>query len=116
MMSDEQPPHDPRITDAGVTEADGGVASGAAGRVAEPGRADGRVTASGGLGEPADGEGTAGRDGAGPDAVGSDAPSADGTGTDDEGAEADAGKTRRKRRPFWVELPVLLVIALIIAL
>src|SRR5262249_41145711 len=77
-------------------------------------------------------DGAAGRDGAGPDPVGSDATSADatsadaastdgtsadGTGTDADGAEAaGAGKKRRKRRPFWVELPVLLVIALVIAL
>jgi signal peptidase I len=133
MMSDEQPAHDPRVSDAGVTEAneaeagraDGGVTE--PGGVGEPGRADGRMTepsrADGsviepdGAGEPADGDGAAGRDGAGPDAVGSDDSSADGTGTDADGAEApDAGKTRRKRRPFWVELPVLLAIALAIAL
>jgi len=107
MMSDEQPAHDPRVSEAGVTEANG----------AETGGADGRVTEPAGRGERADDDGTAGRDGAGPDAVGSDSSSADGTGTDDDGAEAaDAGKTRRKRRPFWVELPVLLVIALVIAL
>jgi signal peptidase I len=101
MMSDEQPAHDPRVTDAGVTEGNG----------AEAGGADGRVTERGRAGEPAD------ADGAGPDAVGPDAPSADGAGTDDDDAEAaDAGKTRRKRRPFWVELPVLLAIALVIAL
>ncbi|HEV2239590.1 MAG TPA: signal peptidase I [Streptosporangiaceae bacterium] len=84
---------------------------------AEAGGADGRATEPAGPGEPADADGAIGRDGAGPDSVGSDAPSADGTGTDDDGAEA-AGprKTRRKRRPFWVELPVLLVIALVIAL
>lgn len=107
MMSDEQPAHDPRVTEAGVTEAN----------AAEAGGADGRATEPAGPGEPADADGAIGRDGAGPDSVGSDAPSADGTGTDDDGAEA-AGprKTRRKRRPFWVELPVLLVIALVIAL
>jgi signal peptidase I len=107
MMSDEQPAHDPRVTDAGVTEANGAGA----------GEADEYVTGPASLGEPADADGAVGRDGAGPDAAGSDAPSADGTGTDDDGAEtADAGKTRRKRRPFWVELPILLAIALVIAL
>jgi signal peptidase I len=107
MMSDEQPAHDPRVTEAGVTEANG----------AEAGGADGRATEPAGPGESADADGAIGRDGAGPDSVGSDAPGADGTSTDDDGAEA-AGprKTRRKRRPFWVELPVLLVIALVIAL
>jgi signal peptidase I len=107
MMSDEQPAHDPRVTDTGVTEGNGAEAGGAGGRVTEPG----------GAGKPADADGAVGRDGGGPDAVGSDAPSADGAGTDEDGAEAaGAGKTRRKRRPFWVELPVLLAIALVIAL
>jgi signal peptidase I len=107
MMSDEQPAHDPRVTDAGVTEGNGAGAGGA----------DGRVTEPGGAGEPADADGAVGRDGAGPDAAGPDAASAEGTGTDDDGAEAaDGRKKRRKRRPFWVELPILLAIALVIAL
>jgi signal peptidase I len=107
MMSDEQPAHDPRVTDAGVTEGNG----------AEAGGADGRVTEPGGAGGPADADGSVGRDGAGPDAVGSDAPGGAGAGTDDDdAAAADTGKTRRKRRPFWVELPILLAIALVIAL
>jgi signal peptidase I len=123
MMSDEEPAHDPRVTDAGVTEANGAEAGGADGRVTEPGgagepgRADGRVTEPARVGEPANADGAAGRDGAGPDPVAADATSADGTGTDADAAEAPgAGKKRRKRRPFWVELPVLLVIALAIAL
>jgi len=128
MMSDEQPAHDPRMTDAGGTAANGAEAGGADGRVTEPdgadepGPADGRATEPARLGEPADPDGTAGRDGAGPDAVGSDAISADSVGTDGAGTDAadaeaaGAGKRRRKRRPFWVELPVLLAIALVIAL
>jgi signal peptidase I len=126
MTSDEQPAHDPRATDAGMTEANGAGAGRADGGRAEadgegePGLADGRVTeadgagagrADGGRAEP-DGAGEPGPDGAGPDAA-----SADAVGADAEGAEAaDAGKTRRKRRPFWVELPILLAIALVIAL
>ena len=123
MMSDEQPADDPRATDEGVTEANGAAAGGADARVTEPGGAgepadaDGRVTERARLAQPAAAEGTAGRDGAGPDDVGADATSADGAGTDADGAEAAvAGKTRRKRRPFWVELPVLLAVALVIAL
>jgi signal peptidase I len=123
MESDEQPAHDPRLTDAGATEPNGAEAGGGDGRATEPGRADepggadGHVTGPARVGEPADADGTASRDGAGADAVGADAISADGAGTDADDAEpADAGKTRRKRRPFWVELPVLLAIALVIAL
>jgi len=123
MMSDEQPADDPRATDEGVTEANGAEAGGADARDSEPGGAgepadaDGRVTERARFAQPAAAEGTVGRDGAGPDDVGADATSADGAGTDADGAEAAvAGKTRRKRRPFWVELPVLLAVALVIAL
>jgi signal peptidase I len=133
MMSDEQPAHDPSVTDAGLAEANGAEAGGADGRVpgpggaGEPADADGRVPEPGEAGEPADADGTAARDGAGADADGPDAASADGTsadGTSADGTSADAdgaeaagaGKTQRKRHPFWVELPVLLAVALVIAL
>jgi signal peptidase I len=148
MMSDEEPAHDPRLTDAGVAEANGAEPGRADGRATEPGgvgeagRADGRVTEPGGVGELADADGTAGpdgdgadaggtdgtspdaasADGASPDAASADGASADGASADGAGTDADAeeaasaGKTQRKRRPFWIELPVLLAIALVIAL
>jgi signal peptidase I len=85
-MSDEQPGPDRGVTEAGVGEAAGDE---------HP-------------------------DGAGPTPVTDGVPRAEAD-SDAEaapGAEATptAHKKRRKRRPFWVELPVLLAIALVIAL
>jgi signal peptidase I len=92
MMSDEQPGPDAGVTGAGVSEAAGDQHPGGNGTapgtdVAPGADADTRA------------ETVSGADAA-PDA---------------EAAPA-AGKKRRKRRPFWVELPVLLAIALVIAL
>jgi signal peptidase I len=107
MMSDEQPAPDPRMTEAGVTAADG----------ARPGGAEGGVSEADGADEPGRTE-----EAPGPDAISPDAAAMDGGANADDG-DADgaetvpgAAKTRRKRRPFWVELPVLLAIALVIAL
>jgi signal peptidase I len=107
MTSDEQPAHDPRVTDAGVTEANG----------SEAGRADGGRAEAGGADEPGRADAAPSPDGASADAANADGASPDAASAQADGAETtDAGKRRRKRRPFWVELPILLAIALVIAL
>jgi signal peptidase I len=99
MMNDDPSMRDRALTDAGGDSGPVGVAGGQAGA---PGRsADART------GKPA--PSPAGRDGAPvPVPAGADdaAPVAD----DEEGGEP------RKRRSFWRELPVLVVVALVIAL
>ena len=72
----------------------------------------------------------AGPDGAGPDGAGPDGAGPDGAGPDssteaspessedseDSDKSAESGKGRTRRRPFWVELVVLIVLAMTIAL
>jgi signal peptidase I len=123
MMSDEQPRPDAGVTGAGVSDAPGdehpggtGTAPGLDGTSGPDGGVPGRDGAPGPDGAPGQ-EGAAGPDGApGQDGVPGAAadPGADAA----DGAEATpaTGKKRHKRRPFWVELPVLLAIALVIAL
>ncbi|MFH8613540.1 signal peptidase I [Streptomyces sp. NPDC017979] len=94
---------------------DGGASGGAAG---VPGPASGGSAFAKPSGPPgASGpSGTSGADGAGAaGASGGDASSGDGFGDDDDGD--GAGNTRRKaQRSFWKELPILIGIALVLAL
>src|SRR5258706_10007650 len=104
MTSDEQPARDPRVTEARMSEAGGDH---------QPGRSD----QAPGAGAAADPEAAPSAEAApGPDAAASAEAAAgpDAAPTADEAPDAD--KTRHKRRSFWVELPVLLAIALVIAL
>ena len=64
---------------------------------------DGAAPGGTGLGSP-------GRDGSGPDGVSSDQPARQ------SGKHQSAGKNRPKGRSFWKELPVLIVVALALAL
>jgi len=87
MMSDEQSVPDPGVTEAGGTGEPGGIQ-------------DGQVS-----GHPAAGDEPSPAPG---DAAPGDAAPGE--------TEPGAHRRRRKHRPFWVELPVLLAIALVIAL
>jgi signal peptidase I len=110
MMSDEQPRPDAGVTGAGVSDAPGDEHPGGTGT------APGLDGASGPDGTPGQ-DGTPAPDG-GPGQDGTPGAAAD-PGADaaaDAEATPTAGKKRQKRRPFWVELPVLLAIALVIAL
>jgi signal peptidase I len=111
MMSDEQPGSDRGVTEAGVGEAAGNEHPSGTGAAPGP---NGAAPGPDGSSSP---DGASGPDGASraeADAGADGAPDA-GAATDGEATPA-AGKKRHKRRPFWVELPVLLAIALVIAL
>jgi signal peptidase I len=103
-MMDDQSTHDPALTEAGR----GGAQNSAS---APPDRQDPSAT---GLPEPV----PAGARPAGPaaDAQGNDTPGNDTPGKDTPGKDAQRAAAKGKSRSFWRELPVLIAIALVIAL
>jgi signal peptidase I len=99
MMSDDQSMRDRAVTEAGGEGWRGGGADAPGADAAGPG-----VTAAGPASQ--DGDAAVGR--ADPDSR----PAAD----DDDTDSGAAGRAKDKRRSFWRELPVLVVVALVIAL
>ncbi len=100
-MTDDQSTHDRALTETGQ----GGERAGAS---AAPAAGDPAATDPSGPGQPLPGEPGTSPEG-GPDAPvpGKDIP---------PGAEQEAGPAKPKSKSFWRELPVLIVIALVIAL